>query len=58
MHNLECAPDVGHVRRRILSGRAVDLLELDRAQVAERGMEPAFVVDLVDGAGEVGGDVS
>ena len=32
-------------------GRAVDFLELDGAQVAERGMEPPLVVDLVDEAG-------
>ena len=40
-----------------MSGGAVDVLELGGAEIAERGMEPPFVVDLVDEAGKVGGDV-
>src|SRR3990170_235433 len=49
MSALDCTPGGGQgLGYWIDSLAGVLILELDRAPIAERGMEPAFVVDVVD----------
>ena len=56
---VECAPVVGQDQAAGVAGLGggIAVLELDRAEIAQGGVQAAGVVDLLDESGQVGGDL-